>query len=98
MGSVCSGVITDIFVPAAASLNASYAPWQPPGFLQSILESRAHDLAVASTPMYFSPQCNLALRKVVCGTLILKPHASGALKAWFGGDVYVPSFPHQEVG
>ena len=101
VGETCAGVITEMLIPAAASLNASYAPWQPPGFLQSVVEARARVLAVDSTRMYFPPQCNLALRKVVCATLILKPHASGdasgALRARFGGDVYVPSFPHRQV-
>jgi hypothetical protein len=96
VGSVCAGIVEQVYIPSPSTVDKSLAPLLPPFVLQAIQEQVLASIE-NMIPRYLSSSCLLAQRKIMCSMFFLSPHADYSLAAMFGGPVYIPSFPHRDV-
>mmetsp|Transcript_34278 Transcript_34278/g.47090 ORF Transcript_34278/g.47090 Transcript_34278/m.47090 type:complete len:711 (+) Transcript_34278:39-2171(+) len=71
-GGVCTGVVSKIFVPGGVALDPSWALLQSPLVVQGQLEQRLR-AKLAAVPRWLTSQCQVALRKYMCGNAYLAP-------------------------
>lgn len=95
MGKLCSGIVSDLYIPPAPVLDASLAPLLPPYVTQSILEAILQSITDV-LPRYIESDCLVANRALLCTSLFQTAYASEVLNTTYG-TVYVPSFPHKSV-
>jgi hypothetical protein len=69
---VCAGITTDLYVPAASTLDL--APLQSPGKVQAAIESKLANISSA-LKVFLTPDCRFAIKKMVCGSSFLSPQA-----------------------
>jgi hypothetical protein len=96
VGSVCAGIVEQVYIPSPSTVDKSLAPLLPPFVLQAIQEQVLASIE-NMIPRYLSSSCLLAQRKIMCSMFFLSPHADYSLVAMFGGPVYIPSFPQRDV-
>lgn len=92
IGEICQGIIRDVYIPPASTVNTTFAPWQPPYFLQRYIESTIRSIE-SSIPRYFSTECLLARRELVCSKHFLKPYQTSLNNH----TIYLPSFPDRRI-
>lgn len=90
-GSTCAGITDHAYTFAGNAM----APWLPPGVVQESIES-ALASSIAVLPRYFSDDCLLAHRKLLCASNFLTPSIASLSVGGFG-EVVVPSYPHHSV-
>eukprot|EP01038_Epipyxis_sp_PR26KG_P008373 gene8373-11329_t len=94
-GSLCKGIITDTYVPAAYYFNSSYSPLMSPHVTQAIVEELL-DSILAFIPRYLVSDCLTSMRELYCTSFFLNPYPSEDLSFLFG-TVYIPSYPRQDI-
>lgn len=69
----CSGIITgDIYIPPASKVSVLLNPLQKPYVIQTIIE-KALATKFKAIPAWVSEDCHLAMRKLFCGSFLIKP-------------------------
>jgi hypothetical protein len=96
--SACYGITTELFVPAAPSVDSRLAPLQEPYVVQSIIE-KSIQAKLAQLPVYVSAKCQAAARKLACGVALMAPElqADAAVQKYLGKELHMPRFPHRSV-
>lgn len=88
---VCYGIVDKIYVPPASSLSSSFAVFQPPYVVQSLIE-RTLSEKLSVLPSYLSSECHLALKKYFCGSTFLYPHEINFLKTLLSSGISIGAF------
>jgi hypothetical protein len=98
IGTVCAGVITETYLGATSMITdiPGLSPLLPPYVQQSLIELTTAPI-FAATPKFFTESCQLDGRKIFCALKYPRPQALNSLSHIFGGDIYMPQLPSQEI-
>lgn len=69
---VCFGIVQETFVPSASLISSSFAPFQSPYLVQTLIEQELKQ-HLDLLPPWISSSCHLALKKYFCGSAFLRP-------------------------
>ena len=96
IGSVCSGLVDEYYVPPSSTVDPMFAPLLPPYVLQSVNE---YSISTLETyiPKFLTSKCLVAQRKYICSLAFMKPFASAELMSVLGNEVYLPAYPAHEI-
>jgi hypothetical protein len=95
VGSWCTDVVTDAYIPPSSMVNSLLAPYLPPFVLQSVIEG-AFDSLMSTLPFIFPGECLTAQRKLMCSMIFMDPYPLDDLSFVFG-TIYLPSFPANDL-
>jgi len=72
-GSICSGIVTDVYIPPSSALPVSgIAPVRAPYVIQGELEALL-SAKMSLLPLWMKADCHLSLRKLLCSSVYLLP-------------------------
>lgn len=96
LGTQCTGISADIFVPSGPAVDVSIAPMQQPYVMQTIVEA-AVTAKLAQLPVYLDETCQSASKKLVCGVAFMVPQVQPVAAAIGLGELYLPQYPARSV-
>lgn len=96
IGSVCSGLVDELYVPPSNTLDPNFAPLLPPFVAQTVTEYGIAALE-AVIPRFLTSQCLTSQRKYICSLAFMKPFRSQALLGVIGNEIYLPSYPQHDI-
>lgn len=96
IGSVCSGLVEEYYVPPSNTIDPNFAPLLPPFVAQTVMEYGIAALEQA-IPRFLESECLTSQRKYICSLAFMKPFRSEDLLGIIGNAIYLPSYPHQDI-
>ena len=96
IGSICSDMVEEYYVPPSNTVDPNFAPLLPPFVLQSASEYGLTTLT-SYIPKFMTSTCLTSQRKLMCNLMFMEPFESNALLPYLGFNVYIPSYPHQDL-
>lgn len=85
----CYGILTDVYIPPSSAFSTSLAPLQGPYVIQSLIE-KALQTKMTVIPKYITKDCELALRKYICRSSMLKPEGETFGTAFTAAGIKAP--------
>lgn len=96
VGSMCSGIVEQYYVPPSSTVDPKFASLLPPFVLQSASEYGLQTLT-SYIPKFMTSSCLTSQRILMCNLMFMKPFESDALLLYLGFNVYIPSYPHNDM-